>query len=242
MARSPIRSRTTPKKRVNFNIRKTSHLAERGIKRRFQQRLLKWYREYGRDLPWRRTANPYRILVSEVMLQQTQVDRVIPKYHEFLEKYPTLNDLAAAEPEEVRKTWYPLGYNIRPYRLHSIACEAVERYGGHIPKKRDDLMSLKGIGRYTAGAVQSFAFNKDAPILDTNVMRVLHRVFVGEGNPKTQKAKLWALAEETIPRGKGYDFNQALMDFGAMVCTARKPYCLLCPMREFCKAFPIQTR
>ena len=176
------------------------------------------------------------------MLQQTQVDRVIPKYHEFLEKYPTLNDLAAAEPEEVRKTWYPLGYNIRPFRLHSIAREAVERYGGHIPKKHNDLMSLKGIGRYTAGAIRSFAFNKDAPILDTNVMRVLHRVFVGEGDPKTQKAQLWVLAEKTIPKGKGYDFNQALMDFGALVCTARKPYCLFCPMREFCKAFPVQRK
>ena len=217
-------------------------MAEPGKKRRFQNRLLKWYQENGRDLPWRRTANPYKILVSEVMLQQTQVDRVIPKYHEFLEKYPTLNDLAAAEPEEVRKTWFPLGYNIRPYRLHSIACEAVERYGGHIPKKRDDLLSLKGIGRYTAGAVQSFAFNKDAPILDTNVMRVLHRIFLGEGDPKRQKTTLWALAEETIPRGKGYDFNQALMDFGAMVCTARKPSCLFCPMREFCKAFPVEIR
>ena len=241
MAGSPNSSRTTHKKRKASEPRKVARVAERGLKRRFQNRLLKWYHENGRDLPWRRTANPYRILVSEVMLQQTQVDRVIPKYHEFLEKYPTLSDLAAAEPEEVRKTWYPLGYNIRPYRLHSIACEAVERYGGQIPKKRDDLLSLKGIGRYTAGAVQSFAFNKDAPILDTNVMRVLHRIFVGEGNPKTQKAKLWALAEETIPKGKGYDFNQALMDFGAMVCTARKPYCLLCPMREFCKAFPIKS-
>ena len=211
-------------------------------KRRFQLRLLKWYREYGRDLPWRRTSDPYRILVSEVMLQQTQVDRVIPKYHEFLEKYPTLKDLASAEPDDVRETWYPLGYNIRPYRLHSIARESVERYGGTIPKKPEELMSLKGIGRYTAGAVRSFAFNEDAPILDTNVMRVLHRVFVGEGEPKSQKAKLWVLSEESIPRGKGYDFNQALMDFGAMVCTARKPYCLLCPMREFCKAFPIEPK
>ena len=211
-------------------------------KRRFQLRLLKWYREHGRDLPWRRTSDPYRILVSEVMLQQTQVDRVIPKYHEFLEKYPTLKDLASAEPDDVRETWYPLGYNIRPYRLHSIACESVERYGGTIPKKSEELMSLKGVGRYTAGAVRSFAFNEDAPILDTNVMRVLHRVFVGEGEPKSQKAKLWILSEESIPKGKGYDFNQALMDFGAMVCTARKPYCLLCPMREFCKAFPVETK
>lgn len=208
------------------------------LKRQFQRRLLKWYREYGRDLPWRRTTDPYKILVSEVMLQQTQVDRVIPKYHEFLEKYPTVTDLAAAEPDEVRETWSPLGYNIRPYRLHSIARETVERYGGQIPRQPDTLLSLKGIGRYTAGAVRSFAFQEDAAILDTNVMRVLHRIFWGQGDPKSRKAQLWALSEALIPKGKGYDFNQALMDFGAMMCTARKPYCLLCPMRTFCRAFP----
>ena len=233
---------TSPSKKRSKVAKPRKGQSKPNTKRRFQLRLLKWYREHGRDLPWRRTSDPYRILVSEVMLQQTQVDRVIPKYHEFLEKYPTLKDLASAEPDAVRETWYPLGYNIRPYRLHSIACESVERYGGTIPKKSEDLMSLKGIGRYTAGAVRSFAFNEDAPILDTNVMRVLHRVFVGEGEPKSQKAKLWTLSEESIPKGKGYDFNQALMDFGAMVCTARKPYCLLCPMREFCKAFPVETK
>jgi len=204
-------------------------------KRKFQKRLLCWYEEYGRDLPWRRTGDPYKILVSEVMLQQTQVDRVIPKFHEFLQKYPTIRDLAEARPEEIRKTWYPLGYNIRPYRLHGIACEAMERYGGSIPSKEEELLSMKGIGRYTAGAIQSFAFQKDAPILDTNVMRVLHRIFIGTGDPKKQKATLWLLSEKLIPKGKGYDFNQALMDFGAMVCTARKPFCLLCPMRDFCK-------
>lgn len=214
----------------------------RGLKRRFQSRLLKWYGEFGRDLPWRRTLDPYRILVSEVMLQQTQVDRVIPKYHEFLTRYPTLKDLAKAKPDDVRATWYPLGYNIRPYRLHSIACEALERYGGQIPSDPEELQSLKGIGRYTAGAVRSFAFNEDAPILDTNVMRVLHRVFVGEGDPKTQKSKLWEMSEDLIPKGKGYDFNQALMDFGAMVCTARKPFCMLCPMRGFCKAYPVTAK
>ncbi|MCA9472188.1 MAG: A/G-specific adenine glycosylase [Nitrospirales bacterium] len=210
------------------------------IKRKFQSHLLKWYHKYGRDLPWRRTNDPYKILVSEVMLQQTQVDRVIPKYHEFLEKYPTVADLAAAKPQQVRETWYPLGYNVRPYRLHSIACETVERYGGEIPNDHEQLLSLKGIGRYTAGAVRSFAFQEDAPILDTNVMRVLYRVFVGEGDPKNHKTQLWAISEASIPKGKGYDFNQALMDFGAMVCTARKPYCLLCPMQKFCKAFPFK--
>lgn len=204
-------------------------------KRKFQKRLLTWYEEYGRDLPWRRTGDPYKILVSEVMLQQTQVDRVIPKFHEFLQKYPTVRDLAEAQPEEVRKIWYPLGYNIRPYRLHGIACETMKRYGGSIPSKEEELLSMKGIGRYTAGAIQSFAFQKDAPILDTNVMRVLHRIFIGTGDPKKQKSTLWLLAKKLIPKGKGYDFNQSLMDFGAMVCTARKPFCLLCPMRDICR-------
>ncbi len=226
---------TRPAKR---GARDAAGVVEPGVKRRFQTRLLKWYRQYGRDLPWRKTSDPYKVLVSEVMLQQTQVDRVIPKYHEFLERYPSFQDLAAASVEEVRKTWYPLGYNIRPHRLHSIACETVARYGGTLPRDPDALLSFKGIGRYTAGAVRSFAFNEDAPILDTNVMRLLHRVFIGTGDPKTQKARLWHLSEALIPKGKGYDFNQALMDFGAILCTARDPYCLLCPMKDFCRSYP----
>lgn len=213
-----------------------------GLKRRFQHRLLKWYREHGRDLPWRKTSDPYKILVSEVMLQQTQVDRVIPKYHEFLDRYPSFEDLAQAPAEEVKETWYPLGYNIRPLRLHSIARETVARYGGALPKDPDDLLSFKGIGRYTAGAIRSFAFNEDAPILDTNVIRVLHRVFVAAGDPKARKAALWELSEALIPKGKGYDFNQAIMDFGAIVCTARDPYCLLCPMKGFCKSYPFDSK
>ncbi len=212
------------------------------LKRRFQSRLLRWYREHGRDLPWRKTSDPYKILVSEVMLQQTQVDRVMTKYHEFLDRYPSLGALAEAPVEEVKATWYPLGYNIRPIRLHGIARETVARYGGALPDKADELLSFKGIGRYTAGAIRSFAFNQDAPILDTNVMRVLHRVFIGKGDPKSQKSRLWALSESLIPKGKGYDFNQALMDFGATVCTARDPYCLLCPMKDFCKTYPFSPQ
>src|SRR5262245_38563800 len=212
------------------------------LKRRFQRRLLKWYANFGRDLPWRKTANPYHILVSEVMLQQTQVDRVVPKYHEFLDRYPSFEDLAGASVKDVKKTWYPLGYNIRPERLHSIACETLERYGGTLPRTQVELLSFKGIGRYTAGAIRSFAFNEDAPILDTNVMRVLHRVFVAKGDPKTQKAKLWELAEALIPPGKGYDFNQAIMDFGALCCTARTPSCQGCTMKPICKTFPFKTQ
>ena len=211
-----------------------------GRKRKFQERLLKWYAHHGRDLPWRQTAEPYEILVSEIMLQQTQVDRVLPKYQEWLAKYPTMADLAEAPLSEVKKSWYPLGYNIRPVRLHSIARESVARYAGTLPKDPESLMAFKGIGRYTAGAIRAFAFREDAPILDTNVMRVLHRVFVGKGDAKRQKTLLWGLSEAMIPKGKGYDFNQALMDFGAMVCTARDPYCLLCPMKDFCKTYPFR--
>ncbi|HMU53807.1 MAG TPA: A/G-specific adenine glycosylase [Nitrospira sp.] len=228
--------RTTParpRKAVNRTPRLT-----RSLKRRFQLRLLKWYAANGRDLPWRNTADPYHILVSEVMLQQTQVDRVIPKYHEFLGRYPSFKHLAEAPLGEVKTTWYPLGYNIRPERLHSIACETIARYGGKLPSAEDDLLSFKGIGRYTAGAIRSFAFNEDAPILDTNVMRVLHRVFIAKGDPKANKSKLWALSETLIPKGKGYDFNQALMDFGATCCTSRNPSCRPCPMKSICKTYP----
>ncbi len=234
-----VRKRITPSSRRND---KQKLPLQAGAKRRFQRRLLDWYREQGRDLPWRRTSDPYKILVSEVMLQQTQVDRVIPKYHEFLERYPSFEALAEAQADDVKKTWYPLGYNIRPLRLHSIARETVARYGGALPNDHDELLSFKGIGRYTAGAIRSFAFNEDAPILDTNVMRVLHRVFVGVGNPRNQKNLLWALSEALIPKGRGYDFNQALMDFGATVCTARDPYCLLCPMKGLCKTYPFERQ
>jgi A/G-specific adenine glycosylase len=212
--------------------------------RAFQRRLLAWYRRHGRDLPWRKTADPYEILVSEIMLQQTQVERVIPKYHEFLRKYPTIEDLAAAPVDHVTQTWYPLGYNIRPVRLHGIAREAVARYGGEIPSSEADLLSMKGIGRYTAGAVRSFAFGQDAPILDTNVARVLSRVFLPKADPKrgADKNRLWQFSEALIPPGKGYDFNQALMDFGATVCTARKPACPTCTMRPICKTYQHPAR
>ena len=149
------------------------------VVRRFQRRLLAWYARHGRDLPWRRTREPYRILVSEIMLQQTQVDRVIPKYEQFLQRYPTMEDLAAARASDVRRLWYPLGYNVRPIRLHAIARETIARYGGRLPESDDALRELPGIGRYTAGAIRSFAYGQDAAILDTNVRRVLGRVFVG---------------------------------------------------------------
>jgi len=209
-------------------------------RRRFRARLLAWYRRHGRDLPWRKTDDPYHILVSEIMLQQTQVDRVLPKYAEWLEKYPSLDALANAPERDVTETWYPLGYNIRPKRLQSIAREAVAKYGGELPSDHDTLLSFKGIGAYTAGAIRSFAFRERAAILDTNVARVLFRVFVGSGDPKSHAMKqhLWAISEALVPTRHVFDFNQGLMDFGAMVCAARKPKCIVCPMAPDCRAFP----
>ena len=209
-------------------------------RRSFQRKLLSWYRRNGRILPWRQTRDPYKVLVSEVMLQQTQVDRVVPKYREFLRKYPTLHALANADQEKVKKDWYPLGYNIRPVHLHRIARESVARYNGRLPSDGEALRAFKGIGRYTAGAILSFAFEKDAPILDTNVRRVLGRIFFGPRKMKRLKGQkaLWDLSESLIPKGKGYDWNQALMDFGATWCTARAPRCTPCPMKNFCRSYP----
>jgi A/G-specific adenine glycosylase len=209
-------------------------------RQRFRRRLLDWYRANGRDLPWRKTDDPYHILVSEVMLQQTQVDRVLPKYHEWLEKFPSLSALAAADQHDVTQTWRPLGYNVRPRRLHAIARESVDRYGGELPSDDETLRSFKGIGAYTAGAIRSFAFGQRAAILDTNVARVLHRIFVVKGDVKAHAMKrhLWTLSEALVPRKQVFDFNQALMDFGATVCVARRPRCESCPMTRQCGSYP----
>jgi A/G-specific adenine glycosylase len=208
-------------------------------RRRFRTALLTWYRAHGRRLPWRETDDPYHILVSEVMLQQTQVDRVLPKYHEWLERFPTLEALAAAHEDDVAQTWRPLGYNIRPKRLQTIAREAIARFDGALPSDEATLLSFKGLGRYTVGAIRSFAFRERAAILDTNVARVLHRVFVGKGDVKSHAMRkhLWSMSEVLVPYKHVFDFNQALMDFGATVCAARQPKCGDCPMTRRCKSF-----
>jgi A/G-specific adenine glycosylase len=208
----------------------------------FRRQLLGWYRRNGRTLPWRETRDPYRILVSEVMLQQTQVDRVLPKYAEWLDRYPTFEALADAPEAEAVATWYPLGYNIRPRRLHMIAREAVSRFDGQLPGDEATLLSFKGIGAYTAGAVRSFAFGQRAAILDTNVARVLFRVFVGRGNPKSHalKKRLWEISRAVLPHRNVFDFNQGIMDFGAIACSARAPRCEPCPMKTRCRAYPFK--
>jgi A/G-specific adenine glycosylase len=213
-------------------------LPDSSARRRFRTRLLAWYARHGRDLPWRTTDDPYHILVSEVMLQQTQVDRVLPKYHEWLDKFPSLEALSSADEGLVTETWRPLGYNIRPRRLQAIAREAVARFDGRLPSDEQTLLSFKGIGRYTAGAIRSFAFRQRAAILDTNVARVLFRVFVARGEPKAHAttAHLWRISEALVPRRHVFDFNQALMDLGAIVCTPRSPKCLVCPLARSCRS------
>jgi A/G-specific adenine glycosylase len=178
------------------------------------------------------------------MLQQTQVDRVLPKYHEWLGKYPTLQALADAPVDDVATTWRPLGYNIRPRRLHAIARESVSRYGGELPSDEETLLSFKGIGEYTAGAVLSFAFGQRKAILDTNVARVLFRVFVGDGDPKAHRTRrhLWTVSRAVLPMKHVFDFNQALMDFGATLCTPRKPNCGACPLQNRCASFPYDSQ
>jgi A/G-specific adenine glycosylase len=227
-----------PAKRVRRTVKALPALPAPPDRRRFRQRLLTWYRRNGRDLPWRKTDDPYHILVSEIMLQQTQVDRVLPKYAEWLEKYPSFHVLADAPEKEVTATWYPLGYNIRPKRLQSIAREAVSRYDGQLPSDEETLLSFKGIGAYTAGAIRSFAFRQRAAILDTNVARVLFRVFVAAGDAKEHatRKRLWAISAALVPYKHVFDFNQALMDFGATHCSARKPKCPTCSMKGFCRS------
>jgi A/G-specific adenine glycosylase len=214
-------------------------LPDQPARRRFQRRLLAWYARHGRDLPWRRTREPYRVLVSEIMLQQTQVDRVVPKYHEFLARYPTFEDLARARAPEVTKAWRPLGYYRRATNLHGIARETVARYDGRLPEDGAALRSMRGIGRYTAGAILAFAHSQDAAMVDTNVRRVLGRVFLGPRRLKGLRGTkpIWDLAESLVPAGRAYDYNQALMDFGATWCTPRKPKCSRCPMKAFCRSF-----
>jgi A/G-specific adenine glycosylase len=203
-----------------------------------QRGLLGWYIANGRDLPWRRTTDPYAVLVSEILLQQTQVATVLPVYEAFLARWPSFAALAAAPLDEVKAITDPLGYHVRGEWLHRIAGIVTEKLDGQLPDTLEGLLALPGIGRYTAGAVLSFAFQKDAPIVDTNVDRLVGRLFdlhAGRPPANLRQKRLWALAEALIPEGHGYLFNQALMDFGAQICTAYNPTCLFCPLRAHCQ-------
>ncbi|HMQ29405.1 MAG TPA: A/G-specific adenine glycosylase [Chloroflexaceae bacterium] len=203
-----------------------------------QGRLLVWFAERGRDLPWRRTRDPYRILVSEIMLQQTQVDRVIPKYLAFLEAFPTLEALAAAPTAEVIRLWQGLGYNRRAVNLQRAARAVRDEHSGAFPREVEALRRLPGVGPYTAGAVACFAFEQDVAFVDTNIRRVLRRSLVGPdgASPEPTDRELLALGQALVPAGRGWAWNQAIMELGALVCTAAAPACRQCPLRADCRA------
>jgi A/G-specific adenine glycosylase len=222
----------------------------------FVGQLLRWYGRSARSLPWRRTRDPYRILVSELMLQQTQVDRVLPKYREFLRQFPTVAALAAAPQSAVVTAWQGLGYNRRALYLQAAARQIVDQWHGRFPRTIHDLEALPGVGPYTARAVASFAYDAPEAVLDTNVARVVGRYFLGFRRAQTtRQSELWKLAQSLItPSGSPrpgqrprratqspsaqHRLNQALMDFGSLVCTARRPACQHCPLQTHCQSYP----
>lgn len=210
-----------------------------GRAREFSRRLRAWYRRHHRKLPWRETRDPYRVLVSELMLQQTQVSRVLIYYERFLERFPTLEALAGAPPGRVTEAWEGLGYYARARNLHKLARQVTSNGGtGVLPTETAELRQLPGIGLYTAGAVSSFAHERRSALVDTNVARVLSRVFAPFLKPKRARdlTRLWAIAEHILPRtGKAtWVHNQAVMELGALVCTARVKRCGICPVRGSC--------
>jgi A/G-specific adenine glycosylase len=194
-------------------------------------------------LPWRQGRDPYRVVVSEFMLQQTQVERVLPIFEAFLVRFPDLAALASAPAAEVVRAWRGLGYNSRAIRLQRLAATVMAEHGGELPRDEAALRALPGVGPYTACAIQAFAFDCDEVAADTNVRRVVHRVLHGiEHPPKAAPRDLDAAARAGIPRGRGHDWNSAMMDLGATICTARAPKCLVCPLRESCAAAPIDPQ
>lgn len=224
----------------NFNITK------------FQDDLLHWYHATKRDLPWRKDQDPYKVWVSEIMLQQTKVDTVIPYFHRFIDQFPTVYALADADPQDVLKAWEGLGYYSRARNLQNAVQEVVATHGGVVPANPDELGSLKGIGPYTRGAILSIAYNQPEPAVDGNVMRVLSRVLKIEENiaqPRVKKL-FETYIRELISVDDPASFNQAVMELGALVCTPKSPACTLCPVQEHCTAFaegiqqelPIKTK
>jgi A/G-specific adenine glycosylase len=206
------------------------------LSRKIQTKLLQWYEKNGRDLPWRKTRDPYAIWISEIMLQQTQVATVIPYYRRFLKSFPTVHHLAKSDLSKVLKIWEGLGYYSRARNLHRASKIVLNHFKAKIPDHLKDLLGLPGIGKYTAGAILSIAYNKEAPILDGNVKRVLSRLFAVSENPKKTERLLWKISESLIPKGRSNSFNQAIMDLGAVICTPKDPFCHRCLLHRLCKA------
>jgi A/G-specific adenine glycosylase len=204
----------------------------------FSDRILKWYTRQGRKLPWRDSADPYTIWVSEIMLQQTRVEAVIPYFKRWMNRFPGIAELAAASEQEVLFLWDGLGYYSRARNLYKAAKIVMNEFGGEIPREPAELRKLPGIGRYTVGAIASMAFGQDVPTLDANLRRIFARVFdvAQPADSHPGEDILWRLAEQHLPKGQAGDYNQALMDLGATVCLPKNPRCLLCPLKELCQA------
>ncbi len=206
--------------------------------RRISSKLLAWYRAHGRTLPWRGLTDPYAVWVSEIMLQQTRVETVLPYFEKWMKLFPTVWALADASEQVVLNAWEGLGYYSRARNFHKAAKIVVDEYNGLLPRDLDELGKLPGIGRYTVGALASIVFGMDEPALDGNLKRVYARLFdVSEpvDSPEGEKL-LWKIARENLPKGQAADFNQALMDLGALTCVPKNPRCLLCPLMELCQA------
>jgi A/G-specific adenine glycosylase len=201
--------------------------------------LRRWHARHGRDLPWRNIGDPYRVWISEIMLQQTTVAAVVPYYERFLERFPDIVALAAADEEQVLRLWEGLGYYSRARNIHKAARRIVDDSGGRFPETTEKLAALPGIGRYTAGAIASFAFDRPAPIVEANTLRLYCRLLGYEGDPRSSEGQrlLWEFAGQLVPRKSPGEFNQALMDLGAGVCTPTEPDCPRCPLRTQCRAF-----
>lgn len=201
-----------------------------------RQKVLAWYTKYKRSLPWRETSDPYHILVSEVMLQQTQVSRVIDKYTSFLNEFPTLQHLANASPARIIMAWQGLGYNRRALFLQKTAQAVLREHEGVFPSTLESLTALPGVGDYTARAILAFSFRIAVPMMDTNHRRFYSRVFFGMQHIRDKE--LLHTAEHILPPNAAYDFNQALMDFGSAICTTKNPKCIQCPLQVYCTAYP----
>jgi A/G-specific adenine glycosylase len=204
--------------------------------REFQTRLLAWFRREGRRFPWRQTNDPYKILVAELLLQKTHVRKVPPVYQEFVKCYPSPAALAGASLQQVHELVQPLGLFYRAERLISVAKDITERHAGVVPNSREDLLALKGVGDYAANAVLCFAYGQQVALLDTNIVRLLERVFdikTDKARARTDKA-MWKVVESLIPDGRAREFNLALLDFAALVCTARNPSCETCSLNHLC--------
>ena len=201
--------------------------------------LLKWYRKNKRDLPWRRLGSPYRTWISEIMLQQTQVQTVIPYFEKWMKTFPDIQTLAQAPLENVLKLWEGLGYYSRARNIHQSARKIMDEFGGKVPSEEKQILSLPGIGRYSSGAILSIAFKKPKPVLDGNVIRVLTRLYAIEADVRLHQTleRLWALADSLLHKKFPGDFNQGMMELGALICKPQKPNCPACPLNSHCKAF-----